>query len=141
VNCYCRRRLPRTARRNHARMHPLHWVCCICLHGSLCDSYPLHKLPQLHVSLGVATVAPCWLEVLGHVMAQPAMCFTPNVLLYQLRKEIVVRTQISSTLKTSLCPCTISTFCWFLSLPGWHVHRGLIFQVLALTPSACQAGA
>jgi len=55
--------------------------------------------------------------------------------------KLMVRTQICSTLKMSLCPCTIYTFCWFLSLPGRQVHMGLIIQLLVLPPSAWRAGA
>jgi len=35
-------------------------------------SHPCHQLPQLHVSLGVATVAPCWLAVLCLAMVWPS---------------------------------------------------------------------
>ena len=66
-----------------------------CVHGLLAFVYWgliifLSPPPSLCCFVGVATVAPCWLEVLGHVMAQPAMCFTPNVLIYQQRREIVM---------------------------------------------------
>ena len=71
--------------------------------------------PSLCCFVGVATVAPCWLEVLGHVMAQPAMCFTPNVLLYQQRREIVlvslwgVQVSFRVSLQVSLQVCPAAT--------------------------------